>query len=114
MADTTTTVRQLRERVRRFVHERDWERFHNPKDLSMALSIESAELLERFLWREPQPVESLSAQDRRAISDELADVAIYALSLCNVLDLDLSDAVLSKISKNERRFPAETFRGRAP
>lgn len=114
MADGTATVGRLRERVRAFVAARDWERFHNPKDVAMALSIEASELLERFLWREPPAAGRVSEEDRRAIADELADVVIYALSLANVLDLDVSDAVLGKLERNEARYPPDQFKGVAP
>jgi len=113
MADATTTLADLRMRVFRFVSEREWARFHTPKDLAMALSIEASELLERFLWRDaglgppPDP-------DRRAATEELADVFIYGLSMANALEIDLSEAILAKLAANERRFPAGEFRGRAP
>src|SRR5256885_13887506 len=80
MADTTTSVGELRDRVRQFVHARDWERFHAPKDLAMAISIEASELLERFLWRGSGTPAGLSSEDRSAIAEELADVFIYGLS----------------------------------
>lgn len=76
MVDATTTVGELQERVRRFVRERDWKRFHDPKDLAIAISIEASELLERFLWREAIPAASLSPEDRTAAAEELADVVI--------------------------------------
>lgn len=114
MADATATVGDLRERVRTFVRERDWERFHHPKDLAIALSIEASELLERFLWQPSSNQASLDDVDRRALSDELADVVIYALGFANALDIDLSDAVRAKIAKNEVKYPADRFRGRAP
>ncbi len=110
--DATTTVDELRERVRRFVHERDWERFHVPKELATAISIEASELLERFLWREAVPAASLSSADRSAAAEELADV-IYGLSLADVLGVDLSETVFEKLAKDEAKYPADRFRGRA-
>ena len=112
MVDATTTVGQLRERVRRFVHARDWEQFHTPKDLAMAISIEASELLERFLWRESES-NTLSPEDRSALGEELADVVIYGLTLADALDLDLSDEVLSKLRLDEAKYPVDRFRGRA-
>ncbi|HEY7587225.1 MAG TPA: nucleotide pyrophosphohydrolase [Thermoplasmata archaeon] len=114
MADTTATVRELRDCVQEFVRARDWERFHNPKDLAVALSIEASELLQRFLWEPPRPPESYAPDDRAAFADELADVAIYTLSFANAMGIDLSEAVLAKVSKNEAKYPAERFRGLAP
>ena len=114
MVDGTTTVGALRTAVRRFVRERDWERFHLPKDLAIAISVEASELLERFLWRDPAPAATLSSEDRSAIAEELADVVIYGVSLADVLEVDLSDAVLAKLKKDEAKYPADRFRGRAP
>ncbi len=113
MVDATTSVGRLREHVRQFVHARDWERFHTPKDLAMAISIEASELLELFLWDGLEASPQMSSEDRTAFGDELADVMIYGLSLANVLDIDLSDAILSKLKKDEAKYPADRFRGRA-
>jgi len=113
MVDGTTTVGALRTAVRRFVRERDWERFQLPKDLAIAISVEASELLERFLWRDPAPAATLSSEDRSAIAEELADVVIYGVSLADVLEVDLSDAVLAKLKKDEAKYPADRYRGRA-
>ena len=112
MVDSSTTVAELRERVRAFVHARDWESFHKPKDLAIALSVEASELVEPFLWRDAST--RLSVEDRVSVAEELADVIIYGLSLANALDLDLSEAVLDKLRKDEAKYPAKRFRGRAP
>ncbi|HEX9340855.1 MAG TPA: nucleotide pyrophosphohydrolase [Thermoplasmata archaeon] len=112
MADAATTVAELRERVRAFVRARDWEPFHTPKDLAIALSVEASELVEPFLWQDASA--RLAAEDRASVGEELADVIIYGLSLANALDLDLSEAVLDKLRKDERKYPAGRFRGRAP
>jgi len=114
MVDGTTTVAALRSQVRHFVRERDWVRFQLPKDLAIAISIEASELLERFLWREPAPAATLSSEDRSAVAEELADVVIYSLGLVDALEVDLSDAVLAKLKKDEAKYPADRFRGRAP
>lgn len=114
MVDATATVGELRERIARFVKARDWERFHNPKDVAIALSIEASELLERFLWREPAPPSRITADERVAITDELADVLIYGLSLGNALGIDVSDAILAKVATNEARYPEDRVRGRPP
>ncbi len=112
MVDADTTVALLREWVRAFVHAREWEPFHTPKDLAIALSVEASELVEPFLWHDASA--RLSAEDRATVAEELADVVIYGLSLANALDLDLSEAVLDKLRKDERKYPARRFRGRAP
>jgi len=114
MSDSTTTLADLRELVRLFVAERDWEQFHAPKNLSMSLAIEAAELMEHFQWIDM--VESRRAGDDpaklAAIREEIADVLCYALALANSLRLDLSDAVRDKLVKNAAKYPAEGSRGR--
>lgn len=94
--------------------ERDWEKFHSAENLSQAIAIEAAELMEHFLWlRREQVAAMMEGGKRAAVADELADVLIYALSLANVLEIDLSRAVLRKLEQNEQRFPADIWRGRA-
>jgi dCTP diphosphatase len=112
--DSGTTVGDLRQAVASFVHERDWQPFHSPKNLAMSIAIEAAELMERFQWltAEGARVAADEPAERAAIADELADVVIYCLSLSNTLDLDVSSAVLDKLRANEARYPAAEFRGR--
>ena len=107
MTDRITTVGQLRAMVRRFVDDRDWQQFHAPKNLSMALSIEAAELMELFQWHgnEGSRVVATEPARRAALTDELADVLIYALALANATDIDVSEAVLAKLARNQVRFP---------
>jgi len=112
--DDRTTVGALRQAVASFVDEREWQPFHTPKNLSMSIAIEAAELMERFQWLTPE--EALAAvarpDERAAVADELADVLVYCLSLSNALDLDISAAVTAKLRTNEHRYPAGEFRGR--
>jgi len=112
--DTQTTVGILRQAVATFVNDRDWRPFHTPKNLSMSIAIEAAELMERFQWLTTEEAQEAIADpcERAAIADELADILIYCLSLSNALDLDVSSAVLGKLQTNEHRFPADEFRGR--
>ena len=115
MPDETTPVSALREAVRRFVAERDWERFHSPKNLAMALVAEAAELLEHFLWVEDDESRRLAQDPARLepVADEIADVLGVCLSLCNALGLDLSDAFGRKMARNVLKYPVEKARGRA-
>lgn len=115
MIDGETTLRDLRRLVADFVAERDWEAFHSPQNLSQAIAIEAAELMEHFLWLSPDQAASLveGEESRAAVVAELADVLIYSLSLANALDLDVGEAVVRKLKRNERRFPADAWRGRA-
>jgi NTP pyrophosphatase (non-canonical NTP hydrolase) len=112
--DTSTTVGALRQAVAAFVDARDWQPFHSPKNLSMSIAIEAAELMERFQWLTTGEVQAAVEDlgERAAVSDELADIIIYCLSLSNALDLDVSSAVLGKLQTNEHRYPADEFRGR--
>ncbi|HYS71673.1 MAG TPA: nucleotide pyrophosphohydrolase [Thermoplasmata archaeon] len=113
MPDAKSTVQQLRARVAQFVHERDWEKYHNPKDVAISMSVEAAELLELFQWRREDAVDLDDAKFREDVEDELADVFVYCLSLANAIGCDLSDVTLRKLAKNERKYPADEWRGRA-
>jgi len=113
MADATATVAQLRDRVASFVRARDWEQYHAPKDIAISMSVEAAELLELFQWKADEDVDLRDATFREALEDELADVFVYCLSLANAIGCDLSDVTLRKLAKNERKYPAAEWRGRA-
>jgi NTP pyrophosphatase (non-canonical NTP hydrolase) len=115
LADSRTTVAELRTRVLAFVRERDWEQFHTPKNLSMALAAESGELMEHFLWATPEQSVALANEPaRRAkIADELADVVIYALEFANMTGLDVAAAIEAKMAANARKYPVEKASGRS-
>ncbi len=115
MTDNDTTVANLRQRVAEFVAARDWEQFHTPRNLSVAIAVEAAELMEHFQWltNEQAAVAMRDEMKQAAVADELADVLIYGLSLANALGIDVSTTVLSKLERNEQRFPTEEWRGRA-
>lgn len=115
MTDETTTLAELRRRIAGFVAARDWEQFHTPKNLSVAIGIEAAELMEHFQWlTNEQAVAAVQDEAKRAaVAAELADVLIYTLSLANVLGVDVSAAALGKLERNEERFPIAEWRGRA-
>ena len=114
MSDRTTNLHELRELVREFVKARDWERFHSPKNLSMSLAIEAAELMEHFQWLTIDQSRDTTSdpQRRNDIAEEMSDVFCYLLALANELDIDLSDAMRDKMIKNNAKYPAEEFRGR--
>lgn len=114
MVDAGTSLESLQARVAAFVEAREWVQFHVPKDLAIAISVEAAELLEIFQWRDPGPPESWRPEVRAAVAEELADVLIYGLSLANVLRLDLANTILAKLAKDEAKYPVDRFRGRAP
>jgi dCTP diphosphatase len=114
MSDQQTTLAQMRQIVREFVDARDWQQFHSPKNLSMALAIEAAELMEHFQWISTDASRGIGGDPQRltAVGEELADVVCYALAIANELDIDISDALREKMKKNEVKYPAEEYRGR--
>jgi NTP pyrophosphatase (non-canonical NTP hydrolase) len=114
MPDATTNVAALKEAMQRFVDERDWQKFHSPKNLSMGLAVEAAELMEHFLWMD-NAESRLVVNDRSRlgeVADEMADVACYLLALSNSLGVDLSDAIQAKLVKNAVKYPADKYRGK--
>jgi NTP pyrophosphatase (non-canonical NTP hydrolase) len=108
-------IKEVQARLAEFAKERDWEQFHSPKNLSMALAGEVGELLEIFQWltEEQSRKSSLSEDQLAAATEELADVLIYALRLADRLDIDLDDAIAKKIDKNALRYTVEASRGSA-
>jgi NTP pyrophosphatase (non-canonical NTP hydrolase) len=103
----------LHERLRAFAKVRDWEQFHSPKNLSMALAGEAGELIEIFQWLTEQQSAALSPQQRVAVEQELADVLLYLVRLADRLNVDLIAAAARKMEINERKYPADVVRGRA-
>jgi len=114
MSDQSTTIADLRKLVADFVSRRDWNQFHSPKNLSMSLAIEAAELMEHFQWITIDQSREIASQPQKLgeVADELADILCYALALANELQLDLADAIFAKMRKNEEKYPADEFRGR--
>ncbi len=115
MSDSQTTVAELRQLVNAFIDARDWHQFHSPKNLAMSLAIEAAELMEHFQWITTEDSRQIVEQPEQIsqVADELADVLCYVLAMANELNLDLSLAVRQKMAKNEQKYPADQFRGRA-
>jgi NTP pyrophosphatase (non-canonical NTP hydrolase) len=110
--DSSTSVAELRQMVREFVDERNWERFHAPKNISMALAVEAAELMEHFQWMEVGRSREIGDDPERlqAVREEIADVVCYAMALCNELELDLAAAMRDKMVKNRAKYPVEEAR----
>ncbi|HYD82794.1 MAG TPA: MazG-like family protein [Opitutus sp.] len=115
LTDSTTTVAELKARVLAFARERDWEQFHAPKNLSMALAAEAAELMEHFLWTtsEASRAAVMEPAKRAKIAEELADIVIYSLEFANVSGLDVAAAIEAKMAANAKKYPVEKARGRA-
>ncbi|MEM2106510.1 MAG: nucleotide pyrophosphohydrolase [Candidatus Bathyarchaeia archaeon] len=114
--DDEVTVGSLKNAVARFIRERGWERFHNPKNLAESICIESSELLENFQWVTTDESETYNEDSGRlsVVSSELADVIIYCLAFANVLNIDVAYSVTSKLRECERRYPKSDFYGRPP
>jgi NTP pyrophosphatase (non-canonical NTP hydrolase) len=112
--DAVTTVAELRQLIADFVAERDWSQFHSPKNVSMALAIEAAELMEHFQWLTTDASRELADEPEKlaAVGEEIADVIGYSFALANELGLDVSSAIRAKMVKNAQKYPAEKYRGR--
>jgi dCTP diphosphatase len=114
MNDSQKTVSQLRAEVAEFIAERDWQQFHAPKNLAMALAIEAAELMEHFQWLTVEQSRELKqdASRKQAVGEELADVLCYVLAMANELELDMTETMLAKMVRNRQKYPANEYRGR--
>jgi len=115
MNDSDTTLSELRELVREFRDRREWGRFHTPKNLSMAIAVEAAELMEQFQWLAQDEAWALTEDAGRLklIGEELADILIYALSFAEALHLDLATAVVDKLARNAKKYPEDDNLGSA-
>lgn len=105
------SLESVRKRLREFAAVRDWDQFHSPKNLSMALSVEASELVECFQWLTEEQSRSLNAEQLAAVTDEIADVQLYLIRLADKVGIDISVAIEQKIKKNEAKYPAEKVRG---
>lgn len=103
----------LRDKLREFAAARDWQQFHSPKNLSMALMVEVAELIEHFQWLSEAQSYELSPENKAKVAEELADVLLYLVRLSDTLGVDLKQAALDKLVKNARKYPADKVRGSA-
>lgn len=108
-----TDIADFSQRLREFAQARDWEQFHSPKNLAMALIVEAAELVEHFQWMKEDQSYELSDQQREEVALEMADIFIYLLRIAERLDIDLAEAINKKIEINETRYPVEQSKGKA-
>jgi NTP pyrophosphatase (non-canonical NTP hydrolase) len=108
-------LKELQKKVIEFRDARDWAQYHNPKDLAISLSLEAAELLEIFQWKDPQEVEGIKSdpENRGRVKEELGDIIIYALNMCHAFGFDPSDVILEKLKINEKKYPVEKTKGSA-
>lgn len=100
----------IKNKLRVFASDRDWDQFHSPKNLAMALSVEVAELVEHFQWLTEESSKNLKANTLDEVADEIADVQLYLIRLADKLDVDIPKAVEQKIEKNEAKYPADKVR----
>jgi len=112
MQDNTTTLAKLREIAKQFVTERDWNQYHSPKNLSMDISIEAGELMEKFLWLDTQESVDELNKNRQEIEDELADVFFALLCFSNAANIDISAAFAKKIQEIAAKYPVDKVKGR--
>ncbi|MFA5375033.1 MAG: nucleotide pyrophosphohydrolase [Dehalococcoidia bacterium] len=107
MSDEKTTLIDLRDMVKKFVNDREWNQYHNPKDVAIAISLESSELLEHFLWVPDRESGAIAKETEKLVKleEELADIIIYCLSFANVLKIDVAKAVEDKVRLNAIRYP---------
>ena len=98
-------LEHIKKKIRKFVDDRNWSKFHNPKNLSMALSVEVSELVEIFQWLTEEESKNLKNQDLESVKDEIADIFIYLLRISDTLDIDIEESILNKIEKNKIKYP---------
>lgn len=91
--------------IKEFSAQRDWDKHHNPKNLAMALSVETAELVEIFQWLTLEQCENLEHSKKEHLKEEVADVAVYLLRICMAYDINLEEAIIEKMKKNEKKYP---------
>ena len=111
MSENTETLESLADRVRKFSQDRDWDQFHSPKNLSMALSVEAAELMEIFQWSSQKESKNPSEKQLDSIKEEVADIAIYLIRIADILDIDLPSTIAEKIKSNDAKYPIDKSKG---
>ena len=105
------SLQDLRRRLQAFVDERDWQQFHSPKNLAMAMIVEAGELVEHFQWMTEQQSHELSPGQKEQVAHEIADTFVYLLRIADVLGIDIIDAANRKLEINARKYPADKARG---
>ncbi|MGB0408668.1 MAG: nucleotide pyrophosphohydrolase [Opitutales bacterium] len=115
MKDSETNLQEIKDKVLAFARERDWEQFHSPKNLSMAIAAEAAELMEHFLWQSPEQsrVDMRTDQVRAQVEEELADILIFAIEFANMNAIDIAAGIEAKMRRNAEKYPVEKARGRS-
>lgn len=114
MSNSKVTLQEIKARIKRFIKERDWEQYHSPKNLSMSIAIEAAELMEHFQWLTMGQSKKLlkDKKKRIEIEDELADIAIYILDFCNLFGINIEKSILKKLEKTAKKYPVRLVKGK--
>ena len=105
--------KKVKSEIRKFVDERDWEQFHTPKNLSMALSVEASELLEIFQWQKADEYKNANKKQKEMIKDEIADIFYYLVRISDKLNIDIEKALIKKMKKNRKKYPKRLVKGKA-
>lgn len=114
LRDNGATLQWLKDMMSEFLHERQWHKYHQPRNLAASISVEAAELLELFQWLTPEEAAKRCREDadfRRAVGEELCDVLMYCISLANAMDFNVAQTIAAKMAKNRLKYPPEKFRG---
>ena len=106
-------LEKIKKIIREFASERNWDKYHTPKNLSMALSVEASELVEIFQWLTQEESKNIDSKDIQSVKDEVADILIYLIRIADKLDIDLEEAILEKIKKNSEKYPIELSKDNA-
>ena len=111
--DNETNIQEIKEKIKEFVKERDWEQFHHPKEVAISLSLEAAEVLELFQWKDKQDLEDIKNDKElmTKLKEELADVFMYAIDIANCTGIDITEAIIDKLKKNREKYPIEKSKG---
>ena len=104
---------KIKKEIKEFVDERDWDQFHTPKNLSMALSVEASELLEIFQWQKAEEYKNATEKQKEMIKDEIADIFYYLVRISEKLNINIEEALLNKMKKNKEKYPKESVKGKA-
>ena len=106
-------LEKIKKIIRKFSSDRNWDKFHTPKNLSMALSVEASELVEIFQWLSQEESKNINSKDIQYVKDEVADILIYLIRIADKLDIDLEEAILEKIEKNNKKYPIDLSKDNA-
>lgn len=107
--------KKIENEIRKFVQDRDWDKFHSPKNLAMALSVEASELVEIFQWQEKDDykLEKFEKKTLENTKEEVADIFYYLIRICDKMNIDLEEAFFEKMEQNKNKYPSETFKGKS-